>query len=253
MNEIYVYGTIWENFSAEFAEALRQAEGDLKVRINSVGGDVFQALACYNLLKEYKGKVEVVIDGLCASAATIIMLGGERIVMQKNALLMIHLPSVYLKGAFEGAELAKALGQVSAVEKLSVETYKTRCKKSDEEILQMMKSETWLTAQQAKELGFVDEVTDQVVVNMFAKPSKENILDKFIARIAAKLKVAEKTESKVEAKLPEKTEEQIAAEYFAKMLSDNLTSGAEKVTGSAEMKSERKRQAEMIARFANNA
>ena len=248
MNEIFVYGNIFDTFAADFANELSKCKGDIKVRINSLGGDIFQAIAIYNLLKEYAGKVEVVIDGLCASAATILMLGADKIAMQKNALLMIHLPTTVLSGDFKSEELQKFSNELSAIEKIILETYKTRCQKSDKEILQMMKAETWLTAEQAKETGFIDEIYDQVVVNMFAKPSTENILDKFIARIAAKLKAPEKVEKPVEK--PAKSEKQIAEEYLLKMMKDNVTCGASGVTGSVNLQADRKRQAQMIAKFA---
>ena len=247
MNEIYMYGTIDTAMSSQVVEALSAKTGDLKIRLNSVGGEVFAAMSIYNLLKEYKGKVEVVVDGLCASAATIILCAADKVTASKASLLFFHLPSRLFVDFYNEADLAKEQESLAKMREVITDTYKTKSSLSEEDLNNLMLSETWLKAEQAQRLGFVDEVTNEVVVNIFKPPAKDNILDKFIARIAAKLKKAEPPEPKA----PEKTEEQIAAEYFAQMLKDNFESGADKVIGSTEMKSERVRQAELIAKFAN--
>lgn len=219
MNEIYMYGTIWEETAKEFASFISQSEGEIKVRINSVGGDVFAALAIYNLLKEYQGNVIVQIDGLCASAATLIMLAGDKIVAAKNTMLMIHLPSAYLSGVYKNAELSAAKNELEALESLAVGMYQEKTKLSAEEITKLMAAETWLLSEQALSLGFIDEVTE-MSANIFDKPEEK------------------------------KPVENKALAYFAKVIQDNLKSGAEGVLTDINPRSEIDKVATMIAKFA---
>lgn len=139
---------------------LNGVEGDVTLHVNSAGGDVFAALAIYNALKNYSGNVTVSIDGLAASAASIIAMGGSRVTMASNALMMIHLPSAELIGYFDTQDLSKLQAQLSAVEQSLIAVYSTRISEADAR--RMMKAETWLSAQQALELGLIDEITGEV-------------------------------------------------------------------------------------------
>lgn len=170
-SEILLYGPIagerswWgdEVTSRSFAEDLESLNGkDVTVRINSGGGDVFAAHAIHNQLIAYKGKVTVVIDGLAASAATIIAVAGDRIIMPSNALFMIHNPAIGLSDYYGAEELAQTVNALNAIKDSIVAAYRKRCKVSAEEIAAMMDAETWMGAAECLEKGFVDEIQGSV-------------------------------------------------------------------------------------------
>lgn len=169
--EILLYGPIagesswWgdEVTPKAFVEDLESLNGkDVTVRINSGGGDVFAAHAIHNQLIAYKGKVTVVIDGLAASAATIIAIAGDRIIMPSNALFMIHNPAIGLSDYYGAEELAKAVEALNTIKESIVAAYRKRCKVSADELAAMMDAETWMGAAECLEKGFVDEIQGSV-------------------------------------------------------------------------------------------
>lgn len=170
-SEILLYGPIagesswWgdEVTPRSFAEDLESLGGkDVTVRINSGGGDVFAAHAIHNQLVAYKGRVTVVIDGLAASAATIIAVAGDRIIMPSNALFMIHNPAIGLSDYYGAEELLKAAEALNTIKGSIVAAYRKRCKASAEELAAMMDAETWMGAAECLEKGFVDEIQGSV-------------------------------------------------------------------------------------------
>lgn len=170
-SEILLYGPIagerswWgdEVTPRSFAEDLESLNGkDVTVRINSGGGDVFAAHAIHNQLVAYKGRVTVVIDGLAASAATIIAVAGDRIIMPSNALFMIHNPAIGLSDYYGADELLKAAEALNTIKGSIVAAYCKRCKASAEELAAMMDAETWMGAAECLEKGFVDEIQGSV-------------------------------------------------------------------------------------------
>lgn len=170
--EMLIYGTIsdetwWgdEVTPKQFHDDLAALEGkDLCVRINSGGGDVFAAVAIYNQLKTYDGKVTVRIDGLAASAATIISCAGEQVVMPSNALFMIHNPAMFAFGGYDANDMRECANQLDLVKQTIVNTYLTRSSLSEEDIRQKMDDETWMTAAEALDYGFVDTIDEQETV-----------------------------------------------------------------------------------------
>lgn len=170
-SEILLYGPIagesswWgdEVTPRSFAEDLERLGGkDVTVRINSGGGDVFAAHAIHNQLVAYKGRVTVVIDGLAASAATIIAVAGDRIIMPANALFMIHNPAIGLSDYYGADELLKTAEALNTIKGSIVAAYRKRCKASAEELAAMMDAETWMGAAECLEKGFVDEIQGSV-------------------------------------------------------------------------------------------
>lgn len=170
-SEILLYGQIagesswWgdEVTPRSFAEDLESLGGkDVTVRINSGGGDVFAAHAIHNQLVAYKGRVTVVIDGLAASAATIIAVAGDKIVMPANALFMIHNPAIWLSDYYGADELLKVAEALNTIKSSIVAAYRKRCKAGDEEIAAMMNAETWMGAAECLEKGFADEIQGSV-------------------------------------------------------------------------------------------
>lgn len=163
--EILIYGVIGETFfgdgvtAKDVADQLAQidANEDIRVRINSPGGFVFDGVAIYNLLAERGERVTVDIDALAASAATIVAMAGSKIRMAANAQFMIHKPLTFTAGNAD--ELRKLADILDLTEETLVETYRTRASSSADELRAMMRDETYFSAQQAHALGFVDEIT----------------------------------------------------------------------------------------------
>ncbi len=132
--------------------------GPITVRINSGGGDVFAASAMRSILVDYPGKVTVRIDGLAASAATIVATAGAVVRMQDTAYWMIHDPIGLAWGDVE--EVKRTLETLKTVKDGILDAYEQRTGKklTRERLAKMMTDETWFTANEAKEVGFVDEV-----------------------------------------------------------------------------------------------
>lgn len=169
--EIYIYGDITSGeklndsdvTAREFVKDLKGFKGqDLTIRISSAGGSVFDALAIYNSLKNYPGKTTVQIDGLAASAASIVAMAGDKIKMAENAIIMLHPPSVGLIGFYDAAELEKVTNSLNAVKESIITTYETRTARPRAELEKMVDAETWLSADEALEGNFIDEITGAV-------------------------------------------------------------------------------------------
>ncbi len=167
-SEILLYGEIasdasWfgdESTPNQFAADLEALEGAaVTVRINSCGGDVFAAHAIHNLLTAYKGAVTVVIDGLAASAATIVAMAGDKVIMPGNTLMMIHNPMIYGNNYYTADELAKMAGALDKIKSSIIAAYRKRTGLSADKLAEMMDDETWMSAEECLKLGFADEVS----------------------------------------------------------------------------------------------
>lgn len=128
----------------------------ISVRINSPGGDVFEAQAIYNILKNHPAEVEVHIDALAASAATLIASAGNKIIMYNNALFMIHNPWTWATG--EEKDFIKKANLLATIKETLLNVYETHATATREEISNMMNEETWLTADEALSYGLIHEV-----------------------------------------------------------------------------------------------
>ena len=212
--ELLLYGDIsdesWygdEVTPKQFAEDLASCNGKkLNIRINSPGGDVFAAQAIYNQLKRYSGDVAVTIDGMCASAATIIACAGGTVTMPANAVYMIHNPvSAYI--GYISADDAEAIAkQLDTVKDTIIAVYHDRVNGtlSDSKLSKLMDNETWMSASEALANGFVDEIDEKAAIedrlegNMLVMNSVSIPLDKF--RNTAKLRgiLAKKTKNLAE-------------------------------------------------------
>ncbi len=153
----------------QFAEDLKALGGkDLKLRINSPGGDVFAAQAIYNQLKSYTGNITACIDGMAASAATIITCAADKVVMPSNGIFMIHNPMCIVMGYMDVPKLKKMTDRLTVVKQTIVNVYMKKCKNvSESKLNKLMDAETWMNADEALDYGFVDEVdTDEEVNNL---------------------------------------------------------------------------------------
>lgn len=161
--ELLIYGPIseyswWgdEVTPKQFADDLK-ALGDiteLDVRINSGGGDVFAAQAIHSQLKAHKAIVNIYIDGLAASAASVIAMAGDTIYIPTNAMMMIHNPSTFAWG--EADDLLKLVDVLEQVKKTIIAAYKAKTGRESEELSKLMDDETWMTGEEAVTQKFAD-------------------------------------------------------------------------------------------------
>jgi ATP-dependent protease ClpP protease subunit len=154
---------------------------DILLRINSPGGDVFEAIAIVNLLRSQKKPIEVRVDGLAASAASIIAMAGDKIIMAPNAMMMIHNAWTFCVG--EAAELRRTADELEKISGVIAGTYVRRTKHQLSEITAMMDAETWMTADEALTGGFATEVEaepdEQVEQNALAVAKRFRSLARF--------------------------------------------------------------------------
>jgi len=159
--EIIIYDVIGYPYNDAFdlVRALGEIKGkNITIRINSPGGDVFDGLAIYNALREHKARVTTKNEGIASSIASIIALAGDEVQAHKNAMYMIHDPWVLTAGnQYELRDIADILAKISVN---MVDIYSDNSNIGKRELKEMMKEETWLTAKEAKDRGFVDTVLD---------------------------------------------------------------------------------------------
>ena len=143
-----------------FREELEADIGDITVWINSPGGSVFAAAEIYTMLCDYsnnkKGKVTVKIDAIAASAASVVAMAGERVLMSPVSMLMIHDPMTIAMGNAEDME--KAITTLNEIKESIINAYQKKTGLSRNKISKLMSDETWLNAKKAVELGFADEI-----------------------------------------------------------------------------------------------
>ncbi|QWH53867.1 Clp protease ClpP [Bacillus mycoides] len=186
--DIFIYGDIvrwvWEDYFPEdvssntFKDDL-DALGEvstLNLHVNSPGGSVFEGIAIYNMLKRHKAKVNVYIDALAASIASVIAMAGDTIYMPKNSMLMIHNPWTWTEG--NAAELRKAADDLDRIGNSSKQTYlqKAGDKLTDEKLQEMLDAETWLSADEAFEYGLCDVIEEE---NQMAASLNKEVLSKY--------------------------------------------------------------------------
>ena len=141
---------------AMFKEELYSGDGPITLHINSPGGDCFAASQIYTMLMDYPHDVTVQIDGMAASAASVIAMAGTRVQMSPTSMMMIHNPFTMAMGDSE--EMRKAIQLLDEVKESIINAYEIKTGQSRTKLSHLMDSETWMNAWKAKELGFCDEV-----------------------------------------------------------------------------------------------
>ena len=166
--EIWIYEMIGEDFwsgggvtAKNFQKELSAIKAtQIDLHVNSPGGEVFDGIAIYNLIKQHPANVTTYIDGLAASIASVIALAGDEIYMAENALMMIHNPYGMVMGMAE--DMRKMAERLDIVRDSISKAYMSKTDMPEEEINALMEAETWMTADDAMELGFIDDVTDKI-------------------------------------------------------------------------------------------
>ena len=181
---LYLDGTIAEESWFEddvtpkaFQEELNAGTGDVVLWINSPGGDCIAASQIYTMLMDYKGHVTVKIDGIAASAASVIAMAGTEVLMSPTSLLMIHNPLTIAIGDSE--EMQKAIDMLSEVKESILNAYELKTGLSRAKLAHLMDAETWMNANKAIELGFADGMLTDEKKHL---PDEENLSFAFSRR-----------------------------------------------------------------------
>ena len=191
-----LYGTIAEEswFDDDvtpqmFRDELFAGDGDVVVWINSPGGDCVAASQIYSMLMDYKGNVTVKIDGIAASAASVIAMAGTRVLMAPTALMMIHNPMTAAFGDHE--DMQKAIDMLAEVKESIINAYEIKTSLTRAKLSHLMDSETWMNAKKAIELGLADDIltdeklTAEVPAYAFSgKAAEAALLNKLTAKTA---------------------------------------------------------------------
>ncbi|MFK4480618.1 head maturation protease, ClpP-related [Bacillus sp. RC206] len=183
--KLTVYGSIGGWFSENNAEAVRRKIQDVKaekihVHINSGGGSAFDGVAICNQLKQHDAEIIVHIDGWAASAASVIAMAGDKIIMPSNTMMMIHQASTFEYGNADLFE--KTARDLRKIDSALAASYKKRFVGTDEELKQLLKDETWLTAEEAVALGLADEIE----IDDTQEDEEEEIVENFKEDLIAK-------------------------------------------------------------------
>nr|DAT74925.1 MAG TPA: Putative ATP dependent Clp protease [Caudoviricetes sp.] len=142
-----------------FKDELMSGNGDITLWINSPGGDCVAAAQIYNMLIDYKGKVTVKIDGMAASAASVIAMAGDTILMSPVSMLMIHNPATLTFG--DHTDMQRAMDMLGEVKESIINAYEIKTGMSRTKLSHLMDSETWMNANKAVELGFADGILER--------------------------------------------------------------------------------------------
>lgn len=155
-----------------FKDELNAGSGDITVWINSPGGDCVAAAQIYNMLTQYKGNVTVKIDGIAASAASVIAMAGNMVLMSPVSMMMIHNPATVAFG--DHAEMQKAIDMLAEVKESIINAYVIKTGLSRSKLSHLMDAETWMDANKAVELGFADDIVTRAETKPNTDPEEED-------------------------------------------------------------------------------
>ena len=152
-----------------FKEELNAGSGDITVWINSPGGDCVAAAQIYNMLTNYSGKVTVKIDGIAASAASVIAMAGDTVLVSPVSMMMIHNPATIAWG--DSAEMQKAVAMLDEVKESIINAYEIKTGLDRKKLSKLMDAETWMDANSAVEYGFADEIMQRNTAEDMSVPT----------------------------------------------------------------------------------
>ena len=176
-----------------FKDELLSGTGPITIWLNSPGGDCIAASQIYSMLMDYAGEVTIKIDGIAASAASVIAMAGTKVLMAPTALMMIHNPMTMAWG--DKSEMTKAIEMLDEVKESIVNAYEIKTGMSRAKISHLMDSETWMNANKAIELGFADDIledkkkkcaADETAFSFAARSSEMYLMNKLEAKFGKK-------------------------------------------------------------------
>ena len=168
-----------------FKDELLSGSGPITLWLNSPGGDCIAASQIYSMLMDYEGDVTIKVDGIAASAASVIAMAGTKVLMAPTALLMIHNPMTMAYGNKD--DMNKAIEMLDEVKESIINAYEIKTGMSRAKISHLMDSETWMNANKAIEMGFADDIledkkkkcaADEVAFSFAAKSSEMRLMNK---------------------------------------------------------------------------
>lgn len=201
---LFLNGTIAEEswFDDEvtpqlFKEELLSGDGDITVWINSPGGDCVAAAQIYNMLMDYPHHVTVKIDGIAASAASVIAMAGTKVLVSPVSMMMIHNPQTLAMG--DTAEMQKAIAMLDEVKESIINAYEIKTGMSRARLSRLMDAETWMDAKKAVELGFADQIIKRAELGENEEPSaafglylKATVQNSLMERIAKHCRIQQR-------------------------------------------------------------
>lgn len=209
--ELYIYGDIvdysWyeDDVSAnDIRKKLSESSAKtINVHINSLGGDTYTGIAIYNLLREKSKTAKIItyVDAIAASAASIIAMAGDKVIMPSNTLMMIH--NCWTFGIGNANELRKTASDMDKIMNAVIQCYLSKVNIAEDELRNLLDAETYLTADEALEKGFCDEV-QELTDNKGVQQNALSSLVKIIKDAKEKSKVINETNIIVSQKLEEK-------------------------------------------------
>lgn len=195
-NKLYLYGDIGDYWDGVILDDVKNTAKDMDkskvtVYINSYGGDAVEGVAIRNFLKDTFNHIDVVIDGIAASSASIIATCGDTLTMPVGTTYMIHNPWVIIGG--DRQDLIKEIGALESLEQSYRNVYMERFKGSEEELIELMDNESWLTAEEAEDLGFATKVEEEVEAED-PEPAENTLVATLLNKYAAKVEPDEDNE-----------------------------------------------------------
>jgi ATP-dependent Clp protease protease subunit len=181
-----------------FRDELNAGSGDITVWINSPGGDCVAAAQIYNMLMNYKGNVTIKIDGIAASAASVIAMAGTKVIMSPVSMMMIHNPATTAFG--DSADMQKAIAMLDEVKESIINAYEIKTGLSRTKLSHLMDAETWMDANSAIEMGFADEIMQRNVSDNIEVPkvsmvfSQAAVTNSLMDKLSAKCRIQPKSE-----------------------------------------------------------
>ena len=180
-----------------FKDELLSGTGPITIWLNSPGGDCIAASQIYSMLMDYAGEVTVKVDGIAASAASVIAMAGTKVLMAPTALMMIHNPMTLAWG--DKSEMTKAIEMLDEVKESIVNAYEIKTGLSRAKISHLMDAETWMNANKAIELGFADDIltdkkkcaADETAFSFAARSSEMRLMNRLEAKYGRKTETKE--------------------------------------------------------------
>ena len=177
-----------------FKEELMSGSGSITVWINSPGGDCVAAAQIYNMLMDYPHDVTMKIDGIAASAASVIAMAGTKVLMSPVSTMMIHNPMTVAMG--DTGEMEKAIAMLDSVKDSIINAYEIKTGLTRAKLSHLMDNETWMDANKAVELGFADGILGRADIPEDMEPpavsmlySKAAVVNSLMGKIAAKCQI----------------------------------------------------------------
>lgn len=252
--EIYLYGDVeadgwWtesETSAKKFKDILEEFKDitTINLHINSLGGDVIEGIAIFNLLKQHPAKVNVYIDGFACSIASVIAMAGDTVYMPKNTMMMIHNCWSYVVG--NAKEMRKTADDLDKIMETSIQSYLSKINIDRKELTELLDAETWLTAEECYEKGFADELLE--ISNTVAQQSATNVIQKLVKE-NKQLKQQDKDTIVVE--LNEESMQKIIKENTKEILEQMMKGSAKEEPKEMQKKIDKEKQKTLLGSFLN--